>query len=1451
MEIRKKTKIIVITMLLAILIGFIIPIIVNQNRVIAFTADDWPYSIVFKKVATSGNNTIAIDLNGNLWSWGENSHGQLGIGEIKNIPLEENVPTKITEGINFIDVVCSTVNQGVNLKELYYNLALDDQGNIWGWGSNAFSNLGDSRIGDALYNISGDDSKDKCRFQTTPIRLYISNDTKFKDISAGGDHSLAIDEEGNIWGWGYNHYGQLGIETGGDSEPQKIISELKFKKISAGGSHSLAIDEEGNLWCWGGCIKCTAYPNSHEFTQIMEGKKFKDIYARYGGSIAIDEENKAWIWGDVLRSVIEEDSPQLNPKIDIAIPILLRQGKKIKSLTYDGDGAVFFLDDEDILWGLGHNANGELGIGKTNKNEGYIQITKKVETYNVIFMEEENKIADRVVEKGDAIIAPNVEKKLGYKIVGWYKDKDLTQFFLGDKGKFTPTSDMILYLKREPITYNISYELNGGSVEFETPILAKYDTNVEIPNANKNNAEFLGWTSSNGKGLNINTAKEGISELEMECWEGTPTKNRYFSNLTTLDGGTVTLTAHWSNNEYMVIFINGDKVIKKVVDQGNGITIPTFEEDIGYKVSGWYLDSSLTQKILGDETTYTPTDNITLYAKREPIKYNISYKLNGGDTENNLPREVIYNHEVNIPKPTKPNCEFLGWTCENIDINIAKTGEDISSFKQWNGTLTVNNYFKNLTSIDENTVELVAHWSDDEYIVTFIDENEIIINGHQIVKKGEDAIPPILEERDGYRLLWDKNYKNVNENLTVKAMWIPNSYVITITYNGNGATSIPIESQTKEYGIPITIKEDIPERTGYEFKGWGTSLNSTTAEYNGGEIYSEDNDLTLYAIWSLGKYTITYKNTQDAPNPNPTQYTTVLASIVLKNLEKEGYEFKGWYTDSSCESQYRIYTIHTEIARDLTLYASWAITGNIINYNGNSTNNDVTNLPTFQVKVQGKPAIIKNDVPERKGYTFVGWALSPESTIVSYKAGDTYTENKNLTLYAIWSLKTYTITYENVQGGINLNPTEYNVKLGNIRLDDVTKQGEEFRGWYTDPSCEEEYKITEIDTSLAMDLTLYAAWNKTAYVIKYDANGATNAYNIPASQVKEKDTPLKLSSNIPQRKGYAFNGWALLPNSTTATYNPGSFYSSNNDITLYAIWNLNTYTITYKNISNAINSNPVNYTIEDANIILQNIEREGYTFKGWYTDENYASVSAITQIDTSKGLNITLYALWEENEQIPTPTPTPTPTPIPSVEPEKEIIYYVKTLFKDETTQENTFELFNDAKIYADNHKDENIRVFDWEGHILYEPAKDDLYLNSENYKIGNDIINIYEEGDLYIYNISQNTTVVDLKNNLNTNGEIEVYQRNGKILEDNELVATNMTLKIIKNEQTIILTLVDSGDINGDGIISIKDLIILNDVLLGKVKLYNAYKIAADINGNNKISITDLYMINKILLKK
>jgi len=173
----------------------------------------------FRYVCASTTFAFAIDIYGNLWSWGSGRHGD-GTMSIRNMPAQVNsVP------------IFSSVAMGSN-----HALALDINNNLWAWGSNLDGQLGDEIIvGEQL------------------IPVQIKEGTTFSSISAVGASSFAIDTDGNLWAWGDNRHGALGDGTTINRRTPVLIGEgTKFAFIAHGRlMNTIAKDIDGQIWAWG------------------------------------------------------------------------------------------------------------------------------------------------------------------------------------------------------------------------------------------------------------------------------------------------------------------------------------------------------------------------------------------------------------------------------------------------------------------------------------------------------------------------------------------------------------------------------------------------------------------------------------------------------------------------------------------------------------------------------------------------------------------------------------------------------------------------------------------------------------------------------------------------------------------------------------------------------------------------------------------------------------------------------------------------------------------------------------------------------------------------------------------------------------------------------------------------------------------------------------------------
>jgi len=147
------------------------------------------------------------------------------------------------------------------------------------------------------------------------------------------------------------------------------------------------------------------------------------------------------------------------------------------------------------------------------------------------------------------------------------------------------------------------------------------------------------------------------------------------------------------------------------------------------------------------------------------------------------------------------------------------------------------------------------------------------------------------------------------------------------------------------------------------------------------------------------------------------------------------------------------------------------------------------------------------------------------------------------------------------------------------------------------------------------------------HTVTYNANGGSGA---PSAQTKYYLTDLTLSSTKPTRSGYSFQGWATSSGATAANYQAGASYTSDANLTLYAVWTANQYTATLNANGGSVSPTSIKVTYDSTYSSLPTPTRKGYAFNGWYT-----AASGGTKVTTSTKVtataNHTLYARWTVN----------------------------------------------------------------------------------------------------------------------------------------------------------------------------------------------------------------------------
>jgi len=273
-------------------------------------------------ISSGYGHSAALTANGCLWVWGNNYHGQVGDGTA----IYRRTPLRIMDNVAFISA------------GYYHSMAIKADGGLWAWGDNVFGQLGDSTT----------------TARSTPVKIMDG----VVYVSTGLYHSLAIKADGSLWAWGRNAEGQLGDSTTtARSTPVKIMDNVA--SVAAGGYHSMAIKSDGSLWVWGsnynGQLGDGTATDRNTPIKIMDAVTI--VSAGRSHSMALKADGSLWVWGDNYnRQLGDGTTANRRAPLRIMNDVATISAGEIHSMAIKTDGS---------LWAWGWNAGGQIGDGTT------------------------------------------------------------------------------------------------------------------------------------------------------------------------------------------------------------------------------------------------------------------------------------------------------------------------------------------------------------------------------------------------------------------------------------------------------------------------------------------------------------------------------------------------------------------------------------------------------------------------------------------------------------------------------------------------------------------------------------------------------------------------------------------------------------------------------------------------------------------------------------------------------------------------------------------------------------------------------------------------------------------------------------------------------------------------------------------------------------------------------
>ncbi len=292
-------------------------------------------------VSASGSHSMALLSSGKVMGWGGNIYGQLGdrTHENSDVPVE----------VKGLKQAVTAISAGAN-----HSLARLENGSVMAWGENMYGQLGDGTSGTG---------------SASDVAVEVSGLSGVKAVSGGGDHSLALLENGTVMAWGKNTEGQLGDANTTDSDVPVAVRGLSgVTAIAAGQEFSVALLENGTVMAWGlnkrGQLGDGTTTNSDIPTPVTGLGGVKAISAGLGHTVALLDSATVMAWGYNVHGQLGDGST-----IESDVPVAVQGLSGVKAISCAGGETSLALLDGETVMAWGYNDKGQLGDGTTKDSD--------------------------------------------------------------------------------------------------------------------------------------------------------------------------------------------------------------------------------------------------------------------------------------------------------------------------------------------------------------------------------------------------------------------------------------------------------------------------------------------------------------------------------------------------------------------------------------------------------------------------------------------------------------------------------------------------------------------------------------------------------------------------------------------------------------------------------------------------------------------------------------------------------------------------------------------------------------------------------------------------------------------------------------------------------------------------------------------------------------------------
>ena len=302
-------------------------------------------SVAFASDAEAQNcNPPPAGTDSFAWAWGGNDNGQLGDGGT-TIPWGRPTPIWVQNLRGAIAVAGGD----------HHSLAVKNDGTVWAWGENTFGQLGDG---------TGTD-------RYTPVQVH--NLDGVTAVSAGTSHSLSVKSNGTVWAWGSNHYGELGngsIQLV-SAVPVQVQNLSGVTAVAAGDAYGLALKNDGTVWAWGlnewGELGDGTTDSSSTPVQVQNLGGVTAIAAGSGYSLAVRNDGAVWAWGANWYGELGDGTTD-----DRHTPVQVQNLSGVTAVAARFHSLS--LKSDCTVWAWGNNIAGQLGDGTTDERHTPVQV---------------------------------------------------------------------------------------------------------------------------------------------------------------------------------------------------------------------------------------------------------------------------------------------------------------------------------------------------------------------------------------------------------------------------------------------------------------------------------------------------------------------------------------------------------------------------------------------------------------------------------------------------------------------------------------------------------------------------------------------------------------------------------------------------------------------------------------------------------------------------------------------------------------------------------------------------------------------------------------------------------------------------------------------------------------------------------------------------------------------